>query len=1111
VISSALGFALVVSGVGVSAASAAEPASLVASYDFSETSGTVVRDASGAGRDAAVVGGAAWRGGSMQFTGANHVKLPDNLLSGQSAATIIIETSPTALSGAKFLWNIGGSGNNATGQFFIQPVAPRLAISKTNWAGEQTVTSATKLAEGRWQSVAATIEKNAGAATSTLKLYIDGALVAQKADSTTALNDLATHTMNYIGKSAYNEDSLYQGGVSSFRVYNAALSATDIAAASATDATATASEVVASIDLAGSNAQNLSAVETDLSLPTAGGVTWTSSPSGVVAADGKVTRPGARTDVTLTATATVRGKTATRTFTVTVLPAATPAEQAAKAAATLLLPSVLEKGYVLPTTAQGLPVAWSHVSGAGSVANGAIATAPATGLAAATLKAVVGSGADAATTEIPVRIAETGASRLAAYTTSRNTRGGEDPEVTRSAHLALSADGTAYTPLNSGAGIVYATSTGMTEQSNGTTRYLGSPYIFRLEGDQGYGLIARRTDASGAADAAGALVLTSPDLVTWTQRGFLPLPGQGTTGAVSAEWDARVSAYRVVWTSAAGSALTGTTTAFQTVSAQGAGQQPAGRAATTGVAYAENATAIPVTAAEADTASDLLGRVRNTGVRAPEAVALTAGGALSLPEKVTADYSDGGTHDFGVTWNTSAVDTKTPGTYTATGTLNRTDTTFPLIANRADPHVLRYTLANGQKTWLYIATDDAGQDEFFIRRSDTIGGISSASDNRILGPGLSGNSVNAQLWAPELHVVDGDLYILFAANAQSTNWWAGVQSYTMRLKPGGDPLVRADWEAPQRVVDQAGQPLTTYGQGITLDMTHFEDAGTDYVMWSERVVAPSTGPAVLKIAKITPKASGAWQLASDRSTVAFPDKGWSTNTTPVVEGPFVIQRDGKVMITFSGSGVDWTYGVGLLTAASGANLLDPAAWNLRNSTIWSYEGAFANNWGPGHNSYTYDDDGNLLNVFHAKATQNGSRDSGIRMVYFRQDDSPILDMTDAEWLAEGNRTVTATVTVTSPAKPAVEVVAGSRCIAGKATLFATLKNTGAAAADARVTTAFGAADVTALAAGSSKTVTFATRSAGLTAGSLTAAVTTQVNGSPAQQTVSADYAARSCG
>ena len=335
-----VGAALVAGGIGATApATAAEPASLLASYDFSEASGTVLHDTSGAGRDAAVVGGAAWRGGSMQFTGANHVQLPNNLLAGQSAATVVIETSPTALSGNKFLWNIGGSGDAATGQFFIQPVAPRVAISKANWSGEQSVTSATKLAQGQWQSVAATIEKNAGATTSTLKLYIDGALVAQKADSTVALSDLTTHTMNYIGKSAYAGDSLYQGGVSAFRVYSEALSATAIAGASTTDAAATASEVANAIDLAAANVQNLSQVESDLVLPTAGGVTWTSQPAGIVASNGQVTRPAADTVVTLTATATVRGQSATRDFEVTVLKAPSAAEQAARAAETLLLPS----------------------------------------------------------------------------------------------------------------------------------------------------------------------------------------------------------------------------------------------------------------------------------------------------------------------------------------------------------------------------------------------------------------------------------------------------------------------------------------------------------------------------------------------------------------------------------------------------------------------------------------------------------------------------------------------------------------------------------------------------------------------------------------------------
>lgn len=1111
-LSGALGIALVAASMGLAAptaALAADPASLLASYDFSETTGTVVHDVSGAGRDGTVVGGSAWRGGSMQFTGSNHVQLPNNLLAGQSAATIVIETSPTALTGNKFLWNIGGSGDSSTGQFFVQPVTTRLAISKTNWSGEQSVTSTPKIVAGKSQSIAATIAKNASGTTSTLKLYIDGALVAQKADSAVSLNELTTHTMNYIGKSAYAGDSLYQGTVSAFRVYSEALSAADIATASSTDAATAAGETVNAIDLVAANVQNLQQVERDLVLPTSGGVAWTSTPAGIVAANGAVTRPAADTAVTLTATATVRGQSATRDFAVTVRKAPTAAEQAATAAEALLLPSVLEKGYVLPATALGLPVTWSHVSGAGSVVGGVVATAPASGLGAATLRAVVGSGADAATTQIDVRIAETGASRLAAYTTSKNTRGGDDPEVTRTGHLALSADGTGYTALNTGAGVVFPSVTGMTETNNGTKRYLAQPYVFRLADDEGFGLIARRTTDTGAADAAGALVFTSTDLAGWTEVGFLPLPGQAATGAVSAEWDSRADAYRVVWTSGAGSALTGTTADFAAVTAIKVGQQPSGRSGTIDVAYAETASIIPVTAAEARTAEQLLGRVRNTGLQAPDDVTVAAGGKVELPEKVTAEYSDGGTHDFRVAWDTSGVDTSTPGEYTVTGTLKRTDTIFPLLANRADPHVLRYTLPGGDKTWLFIATDDAGQDEFFIRQSDTIAGLATAPDNRILGYGLSGTSTNAQLWAPELHVVDGDLYILFAANANSANSWTGVQSYTMRLRTGGNPLVRADWEAPQRVVDAAGQPLTTYGTGITLDMTHFEDAGSDYVVWSERIVAPATGPAVLKIAKVVPSTTGAWQLTGQRSTIVYPDKGWSDNTSAVAEGPFVIQRDGKIMITFSGSNIDWTYAVGLATASSGSDLLDPAAWDVRGNAIWSYEGTFANNWGPGHNSYTYDDDGNLLNVFHAKATQNGTRDAGIRMVYFRQDGSPILDMTDAEWLATANQTVTAKVTVSAPALDVMGAVT-ARCVAGKVVQVVSVTNGEDAPVAVSLSGPYGSKSFASVGAGKTASATFTTRLGSVPTGSITLTAT-GTGGSTATLTDSIPFSPANCG
>src|SRR5699024_8260742 len=53
---------------------------LVASYDFSAESGTVLTDRSGHGLDGAVVGDPSWHGGYMHFDGQNYVELPDGML-----------------------------------------------------------------------------------------------------------------------------------------------------------------------------------------------------------------------------------------------------------------------------------------------------------------------------------------------------------------------------------------------------------------------------------------------------------------------------------------------------------------------------------------------------------------------------------------------------------------------------------------------------------------------------------------------------------------------------------------------------------------------------------------------------------------------------------------------------------------------------------------------------------------------------------------------------------------------------------------------------------------------------------------------------------------------
>ncbi|MGI9823017.1 immunoglobulin-like domain-containing protein [Agromyces sp. Marseille-Q5079] len=544
---------------------AAEPASLLASYDFSEASGTVAHDLSGSGRDGAVVGGEAWRGGFMRFTGSNHVKLPDGLLAGRSAATIVIETSPTALSGAKFLWNIGGSGEGATGQFFIQPIAPRVAISKTNWSGEQSVTSATKLAEGKWQSVAATIAKNADGTTSTLRLFIDGVQVAEKANSTVNLNDLATHTMNFIGKSAYAADSLYQGDVSSFRVYSEALPAADLAAIAATDATAAASETIASLDLAAANTQDLAEVETDLVLPTAGGVTWSSAPAGIVAADGEVVQPASDTEVTLTATATVRGQTASKTFAVTVLRAPAPGDAAQRDLDAIALPYAddVRSDLTLPTIGSRYDstLSWSSsepgivdVEGTDTVAPG-IVTRPAGGDARVVLTVTASKDGVTATRDIPLTVRkafelpETTDYLFAHFT---GTEGSANDEQI---YFATSRDAVTFTDTRANGNPVLALAEG---QGDGGVR---DPFVVRSpEGDRFY-LIA--TDLSiyhrggwGSSQATetgskNLVVWESTDLVNWTEPRLTDvasgIPNAGMAWAPEAIWDDATQQYFVYW------------------------------------------------------------------------------------------------------------------------------------------------------------------------------------------------------------------------------------------------------------------------------------------------------------------------------------------------------------------------------------------------------------------------------------------------------------------------------------------------------------------------------------------------------------------------------------
>ena len=164
-----------------------------------------------------------------------------------------------------------------------------------------------------------------------------------------------------------------------------------------------------------------------------------------------------------------------------------------------------------------------------------------------------------------------------------------------------------------------------------------------------------------------------------------------------------------------------------------------------------------------------------------------------------------------------------------------------------------------------------------------------------------------------------------------------------------------------------------------------------YVAWSEREFLPVDICAFVYIAKIS--ADEPWKLESDPVLLTKPEYGWENNHTFVDEGPFALKTDRHLFLTFSAAAVDATYAVGLLTAAPGADLLDPKSWTKTNYpllTSRSVPGEF----GPGHNAYVQDDNGNVFNSYHARPGVNGPRSSGLRRVHFDADGCPVLDLTE---------------------------------------------------------------------------------------------------------------------
>lgn len=270
------------------------------------------------------------------------------------------------------------------------------------------------------------------------------------------------------------------------------------------------------------------------------------------------------------------------------------------------------------------------------------------------------------------------------------------------------------------------------------------------------------------------------------------------------------------------------------------------------------------------------------------------------------------------------------------------------IAQRADPYVYKHTNND-----YYFTASLPEYDGIALRRAKTLKGLQSAEEIMIWKKHENG-PMSFHVWAPELHYLDGKWYIYFAAGMAEDVW--NIRPYVLECM-GEDPLTD-EWI--ERGMMQCADEDEFSFRAFSLDATILRNKGKNYFIWAEKV---GVGKQIsnLYIAEMeTPL-----KLKTVQVLLTTPDYDWERKGFWVNEGPAVLYRNGKIFVTYSASETGIDYCMGMLAIDEDADILDPRAWQKKRYPVLASD-ASKTIYGPGHNSFTKDEEGNDILVFHAR-------------------------------------------------------------------------------------------------------------------------------------------------
>ncbi|KAI4718036.1 Arabinanase/levansucrase/invertase [Aureobasidium sp. EXF-10727] len=275
--------------------------------------------------------------------------------------------------------------------------------------------------------------------------------------------------------------------------------------------------------------------------------------------------------------------------------------------------------------------------------------------------------------------------------------------------------------------------------------------------------------------------------------------------------------------------------------------------------------------------------------------------------------------------------------------------------------------------WYFTATNYR---DISVRRATTLEGLKTALPKTVWAPTAEFPSRQCNIWAPELHVVDGQWHIYFSAGGCGD----GSIQQSQVLRGGQSPWDNFDFygtiNAPAWSID--GTPLTIDGQNYFVYSCFRDDTGENLQS--------------LCIGKNTDMLT-----IGEEHLFASPTEAWERNgQMPVNEGPFALYSQNRTFLSYSGSFCwDPSYSLGLLEYVGG-DPLQQSSWVKTGPHFSQGNGMYST----GHNSFFASPDGTeTWMAYHSSPNPAGScgdRYANAKKIDFEADGFPILGAPVAE-------------------------------------------------------------------------------------------------------------------